>query len=255
MGSRTARVHGTLTSWDDDRSFGFITPTEGTRKTFVHITAFPARPARPRLGEDLTFEVEHAADGKDKATRVRPAGQRMRSAGQRERPAGKRERPASKRERPAGKRERPAGQRERSPASQLPSRRPASRNRSGAARYLPIVLFVLGYLVVNMLWPIPLWVASIYLVASLVCFLVYAADKSAAGAGRWRVSETTLLLWGVVGGWPGGIVAQQTLRHKTQKASFRRAFWGSVVVNLIVFAVFATPAFALFVEWTKHPLL
>lgn len=247
MGSRTARTHGTLTSWDDDRGFGFITATEGTGRTFVHIKAFPARPTRPQLGEELTFEVERAADGKDKATRVRPAGQRMRLAGQRARPAGQRKRPA-------GQPMRPDGRPRRDPGSRQPSRRPASRNRSGAARYLPIALFVLGYLVVNLLWPIPLWVAGVYLLASLICFLFYAADKSAAGAGRWRVSETTLLLWGVVGGWPGAIVAQQTLRHKTQKASFRRAFWGSVVVNLVVFAVFATPAFALFVEWTKRPL-
>ncbi|ANP73498.1 DNA-binding protein [Cryobacterium arcticum] len=221
-------MHGTLTSWDDDRGFGFITPSEGTGKTFVHIKAFPARPTRPQLGEALTFEVEHEPGGKSKATRVRPAGQR---------------------EQPTGQRGRPAGQR--MPSS---AQRPASRKRSGAALYLPILLFVLGYLVVNALWPIPLWVAGIYLVASIVCFVFYAADKSAAGAGRWRISETTLLLWGVVGGWPGAIVAQQTLRHKTQKVSFRRAFWGSVVVNLIVFAVFATPVFALVVEWTKRSL-
>jgi uncharacterized membrane protein YsdA (DUF1294 family) len=110
---------------------------------------------------------------------------------------------------------------------------------------------VLAYLGANALWPIPLWVAGLYVGASVICFVVYAIDKSAASGRRWRVSETTLLLLGVVGGWPGAIVAQQTLRHKTQKASFRSAFWGTVVINLIAIAVFATPAFSLFVEWTK----
>ncbi|WP_104163553.1 DUF1294 domain-containing protein [Cryobacterium sp. N22] len=141
---------------------------------------------------------------------------------------------------------RPAGQR-------APARRAPSRRTSRAARYLPILLFVAGYLVVNALLPIPLWVAGIYLAASIVCFIFYAVDKSAATAGRWRVPEATLLLWGVVGGWPGAIVAQQTLRHKTQKASFRSVFWFTVIVNLIVFAVFATPAFSLFAEWTTRP--
>ena len=136
-----------------------------------------------------------------------------------------------------------------------PGRRPVPRRRAGVTPYLPILLFVLGYLVVNVFWPIPLWVAGLYLVASVVCFVVYAADKSAARADRRRVPERTLLGLGIVGGWPGAIVAQQTLRHKTQKVSFRRAFWGSVVVNLMVFAVFATPAFALFVEWTKRSVL
>ena len=225
MGTRTERLHGTLTSWDDDRGFGFITAARGTDKTFVHIKAFPSRPTRPRLGEALTFEVERAANGKHQATRVHPAGQRMPSPARR--PVA---RPTSR-----------------------PSARPTSRRSSRAARYLPILLFVIGYLVVHLLWPIPLWVAGLYLVASIVCFLVYAADKSAAGTGRWRVSEKTLLLLGVVGGWPGAIVAQQTLRHKTQKASFRSVFWFTVFVNLIAFAVFATPAFSLFAEWTTRP--
>jgi uncharacterized membrane protein YsdA (DUF1294 family)/cold shock CspA family protein len=214
MASRTERLHGTLTSWDDDRGFGFITPAQGSGKAFVHIKAFQPGPARPQRGEQVTFEVEQSPEGKLRATRVRLNGQRT------------------------------------SPLT----RRPSSRGRPSAAWYLPIFGFAIGYIVVNALWGIPLWVAGFYLAVSIVCFLVYAADKSAASAGRWRVSETTLLLWGVACGWPGAIVAQQTLRHKTQKTSFQSAFWGSVVVNLIVFAVFATPAFALFVEWTKRPL-
>jgi uncharacterized membrane protein YsdA (DUF1294 family) len=134
-------------------------------------------------------------------------------------------------------------------------RRRTPRGRSGAANYLPILAFAVGYLVANALWPLPLWVAGLYVVASIVCFIAYAADKSAATAGRWRVPENTLLLLGVVGGWPGAILAQQMLRHKTQKTSFRVPFWGSVVANLIVFVVFATPLFSLFVEASERPVL
>lgn len=133
-------------------------------------------------------------------------------------------------------------------------RRTSRRRRPGAASYLVILGFVIGYVTVNARWPLPYWVAGIYLVASIVCFNAYAADKFAATAGRWRVSENTLLLLGVVGGWPGAIVAQQTLRHKMKKASFRSTFWGSVVVNLIVFMVFSTPAFALFAAASARPL-
>jgi uncharacterized membrane protein YsdA (DUF1294 family) len=68
------------------------------------------------------------------------------------------------------------------------------------------------------------------------------------------VPERTLLLLGIIGGWPGAVLAQQTLRHKTQKVSFRRAFWATVLVNLVVFAVFATPVFTLLVE-AVHPTL
>lgn len=123
----------------------------------------------------------------------------------------------------------------------------STRTRSGAASYAALGTFLLGTLVVNAFWPLPLWVVGLYLGASILCFIFYAVDKRAARADRWRVSENTLLLLGLIGGWPGAIVAQQTLRHKTKKVSFRKAFWVSVVVNVLVFAVVATPLLSTFV--------
>ena len=77
-----------------------------------------------------------------------------------------------------------------------------------------------------------LWLASVYGVASVACFIAYAVDKSAAVQHRQRISERTLLLAGLACGWPGGLLAQRWLRHKTAKTSFQIAFWCSVVVNL-----------------------
>ena len=37
-----------------------------------------------------------------------------------------------------------------------------------------------------------------------------------------------------MGGWPGGLLAQRMLRHKTGKRSFLVAFWASVLVNVSV---------------------
>jgi uncharacterized membrane protein YsdA (DUF1294 family) len=113
--------------------------------------------------------------------------------------------------------------------------------KSGSAAYLAIPVFAAIYFGVSLYRPLPLWVAGIYLVASIACFIAYAVDKSAATAGRWRVSEGRLLVLGFVGGWPGAIVAQQTLRHKTNKAGFRSAFWGSVVLNAVAFVAFTSP--------------
>ncbi|ELS8273355.1 DUF1294 domain-containing protein, partial [Salmonella enterica] len=49
-----------------------------------------------------------------------------------------------------------------------------------------------------------------------------------------RVPESTLLVFGVVGGWPGAIVGQQLFRHKTQKQPFKTYFIVSVIVSTVV---------------------
>ena len=113
------------------------------------------------------------------------------------------------------------------------------RTQRGLA-VLAIVAFLAICAVVNLFWPLPLWVAGLYLVASAASFVAYAIDKSAAVAGRRRISERTLLLLGLACGWPGAIVAQQALRHKTQKPSFRSAFRGCVVVNIAVFVALSS---------------
>jgi uncharacterized membrane protein YsdA (DUF1294 family)/cold shock CspA family protein len=75
------------------------------------------------------------------------------------------------------------------------------------------------------------WIVILYLAASVITFIVYAFDKSAAQSGRWRTSEGTLHFLALVGGWPGAWIAQQTLRHKSSKSEFRVAFWATVLLN------------------------
>ena len=41
---------GTLRSWNDDRGFGFVAPTDGGPEVFVHISAFPNDGSRPAAG-------------------------------------------------------------------------------------------------------------------------------------------------------------------------------------------------------------
>ncbi|HFE7524927.1 TPA: DUF1294 domain-containing protein [Salmonella enterica subsp. enterica serovar Newport] len=59
-------------------------------------------------------------------------------------------------------------------------------------------------------------------------------DKTAARKTWRRVPESTLLVFGVVGGWPGAIVGQQLFRHKTQKQPFKTYFIVSVIVSILV---------------------
>lgn len=79
---------------------------------------------------------------------------------------------------------------------------------------------------------LPGWIWAWHAAASLLCFALYAADKSAAQAGRWRTPESTLLTAGLIGGWPGAIAAHHLLRHKSVKPSFRVAFHLTVAAEL-----------------------
>lgn len=72
---------------------------------------------------------------------------------------------------------------------------------------------------------------AVYLAASMLAFLAYALDKSAARNRRWRIPERHLHLLSLLGGWPGAWAAQQLLRHKTSKRAFQRVFWTTVLVN------------------------
>jgi uncharacterized membrane protein YsdA (DUF1294 family) len=102
-------------------------------------------------------------------------------------------------------------------------------------QYLPLLLFLLSLFLSYIYGYTPLLVVAIFLVISLVAFVVYYKDKDAACRGAWRTPESTLHLLALLCGWPGALIAQQTLRHKTQKRSFRVVFWLTVMVNVGAF--------------------
>ncbi len=67
-----------------------------------------------------------------------------------------------------------------------------------------------------------------------VVFSIYWSDKRAARNGRWRVSETTLLLLAFAGGSLGAVAAQRLLRHKTHKEPFRTILAAIVTLHVCV---------------------
>lgn len=82
----------------------------------------------------------------------------------------------------------------------------------------------------------PWWVLPAFFAVNLLTFFAYWMDKWAAGQGSWRVSEGTLHLWSLAGGWPGAWFAQQILRHKSSKKSFREVYWATVLLNCAALA-------------------
>lgn len=77
-----------------------------------------------------------------------------------------------------------------------------------------------------------MYIAVFYFTISVVTFIIYAIDKSAAKQNGWRIQENTLHMLSLVGGWPGALLAQRMLRHKTQKTSFQIIYWATVGFNL-----------------------
>lgn len=82
-------------------------------------------------------------------------------------------------------------------------------------------------------------IAIAVLLLSIASFSLYAVDKQRAVRGARRVPESTLHAVDLLGGWPGGLLAQRVVRHKTRKTTFQIVFWITVLANLVIVFVLA----------------
>lgn len=114
--------------------------------------------------------------------------------------------------------------------------------------YILVAAFVLFFIYIVIWWSLPAWVVTLYVGVSIVTYAAYAIDKRAALRDSRRVPESSLHALGIIGGWPGALVAQEILRHKTKKASFRAVFWVTVGANIVAFSALATPL----VHWLRE---
>jgi len=190
------RYQGRITTWKDDRGFGFITPDGSDEEAFVHISSFNNRHRRPIGNEVVTYDRRVDEQGRIQATNVAFAGEQVE-----------------------------------------PPRRKGKGKRSILA-----VDFLCAFAAAVFVGFLPPAVVIVYLVASVVAFCAYAIDKAAARRDARRIPERTLHLFALIGGWPGAVVAQRILRHKTIKASFQRTFWITVVLNCAVVGWLLSPS-------------
>ena len=188
---------GKITSWNDDKGYGFITPSSGEGQVFAHIKAFKYQARRPEVNRLVTYILTT-----DKQGRICAAEVTMSAA--------------------------------------------AVVKKDDQGNWVSANAYAVLFLVLMVFFCIfgiaPFWSFVVYFAMSLMTYIFYYFDKSAAQKGEWRTQESTLHLLALFGGWPGALVAQQRLRHKSIKRSFRVVFWITVVLNSCAFIIFINPS-------------
>ena len=203
------KKQGTIVRWDNARGFGFIHSAASSSDVFFHVSDYRAAGGGvPQLGLAVTFDEVQVSGKGPRGKSVQPTWELAAA------PAGA----TRSVERRVG---RPRGARAAAPTSS-----------SGAVFALPLMALC----ATSLLWAVwtrrvPWWVLPALFLLNVLTFFAYWQDKYAAGKRAWRISESTLHLWSLAGGWPGAWLAQQVLRHKSSKQSFREMYWATVVLN------------------------
>ncbi|MEO6917981.1 MAG: cold shock and DUF1294 domain-containing protein [Collimonas sp.] len=199
------RYQGKITSWKDDKGFGFAATSGSGEKAFVHVKAFASRGRRPVEGDLISYELILEEKGRYRADKVRFAADRA--------------------------------------IAPAPS-------ESGSLAMIFTAVFCCFLVLASLLGRLPLALPALYVVTSVITFIVYAIDKSAAQSKQWRTKESTLHMLALIGGWPGAVVAQKILRHKSRKQAFQWIFWITVILNCCALGWLFTKDGSVFI----HPL-
>jgi uncharacterized membrane protein YsdA (DUF1294 family)/cold shock CspA family protein len=219
---------GRVVKWDATRGFGFIRSPQTDQEIFFHIKDLNLGRA-PVEGDEVSFEEIHVGGKGPRAVSIHAALATFSKANFSD---------LTYANPPFVKK--PDGGWSARGNTMRPSRPPVSRLRARRNRRAVGVGF--GFLILICSWIAALWLgvvarrlpgwaplAAIALNSGVFC--TYWLDKNAAQKRQWRTKEDTLHIMALLGGWPGAGLAQQILRHKSRKDSFRQSFQLTVIAH------------------------
>ena len=202
------RDQGRLVEWFDDKGYGFIQPNDSSKdRVFLHIKDFARQGPRPITGCALEYVVQLDGQGRYKAKQVTylKASQTQKKSHQQPKP---------------------------------------QKNKS-ANNLQPMQIACVTYIVIIALMTISGVLNSMVLlfisIINALTYWMYAQDKEAAQSGNRRVPENTLHTLAFLGGWPAAWLAQQRLRHKTQKQPFRKIYFCTIAFHILLICWLISP--------------
>lgn len=199
------RYQGQVIEWHDDKGYGFIQPLNPAQgENRIFLHIKSFSQRGPRPLAGAVLEYEVIQDSKGRLNAQRVSYVRRQSA---------------------------------------QAIKPSATGQSKAWRGWLITLYGAFIMALQLTHQLPVWAIAIPVLLSGLTYLIYDMDKKAAQQGKQRIPEKNLHLLALMGGWPGALLAQQKLRHKTAKTQFQQVFWATVVLNWFLLIILSMPLF------------
>lgn len=203
------RDQGRLIEWFDDKGYGFIQPNDLKKdRVFLHIKNFAKSGPRPLVGCALEYTVVVDAKARYKALDV--VYLKVSQIQKTKQPKN----------------------------TVKPSNKSQQHLQPMQILCVTYILLIAGLSFFGFLSGM---LVLLLCLINAMTYWCYTQDKEAAQLGNQRIPEQVLHSLSFLGGWPAAWLAQQRLRHKTQKQPFKRIFYCTIFFNILLVIWLVSP--------------